>query len=218
MREHDYEPVPGLPERLPRGERILWQGAPAWRSLALRAFHIRKIAIYFGLLIAWQAGWALAEGATAGAAITTASWLALLGAIAVGVATLFAYLYGRTTLYTITNRRLVMRFGLAMPMTINIPFQRIKSAAISAPRNGIGDIPVTLMGADRIAYLHLWPNARPWRLARPEPMLRSVPDAAEVGEILAKALAGTLTQPKPQLALVPDEKTPDDPPRLAAAG
>jgi len=32
--EYEYEPVPGLPQRLPQGERILWQGAPDWQTLA----------------------------------------------------------------------------------------------------------------------------------------------------------------------------------------
>ncbi len=31
--EHEFEPIPGLPERLPAGERMLWQGRP-WRALA----------------------------------------------------------------------------------------------------------------------------------------------------------------------------------------
>jgi hypothetical protein len=30
----------------------------------------------------------------------------------------------------------------------------------------------------RIAYLHLWPHARPWQLKRPQPLLRALPDAA----------------------------------------
>jgi len=55
--------------------------------------------------------------------------------------------------------------------------------------DGTGDIPLTMIGADRIAYLNLWPHARPWRIARPEPMLRAIPDAARVGEILSGALA-----------------------------
>ena len=44
----------GLPERLPEGETLLWQGRPSWRQLALRAFHVREIAIYFALLLAWR--------------------------------------------------------------------------------------------------------------------------------------------------------------------
>ena len=37
MSEFDTEPVPGLPEQLPEGERLRWQGAPKWAALAVRA-------------------------------------------------------------------------------------------------------------------------------------------------------------------------------------
>jgi hypothetical protein len=44
-----------------------------------------------------------------------------------------------------------------------------------------------LLPPDRIALLHLWPHARPWRVSRPEPMLRCVPDAAAVARLLTQA-------------------------------
>ncbi len=44
-----------------------------------------------------------------------------------------------------------------------------------------------LAEGDSIAYLHLWPHARPWRAARPEPMLRCVPQAAQVAQLLSQA-------------------------------
>ena len=49
--EHEFEPQHGLPERLPGDERIVWQGAPDPGVLARRAFHLRKLALYFGLLL-----------------------------------------------------------------------------------------------------------------------------------------------------------------------
>ena len=52
-REFELDAEPGLPEPLPHGERILWQGAPAWGSIARRVFHLRKVALYFGVLLAW---------------------------------------------------------------------------------------------------------------------------------------------------------------------
>jgi hypothetical protein len=40
---------------------------------------------------------------------------------------------------------------------------------------------------DKIAYFHLWPHARPWRLANPEPMMRCIPDAKQVATLLTEA-------------------------------
>ncbi|MFN6997976.1 MAG: molybdenum cofactor biosynthesis protein MoaE [Aquincola tertiaricarbonis] len=33
---------------------MLWQGSPQWAALAISAFHVRKVAIYFALILAWQ--------------------------------------------------------------------------------------------------------------------------------------------------------------------
>jgi hypothetical protein len=177
-----------LPEPLPAGEEILWQGRPAWRSLAVRAFHARKIAIYFGILAIWRATSNVADGDTAALAAVPLLWLLLLGGAAAGLLTLMAWLTSRMTLYTVTTRRVVMQFGVALPMTLNIPFRVVGSAALKLYANGTGDIPIAITGNDRMAYLVLWPHARPWRARRAEPMLRAVPDAEDVAEILSRAL------------------------------
>jgi hypothetical protein len=46
---------------------------------------------------------------------------------------------------------------------------------------------LSLTGKDRIALLHLWPHARPWRVTQPEPMLRGVPQAQAVAKLLSDA-------------------------------
>ena len=50
--DFDFEPVRGLPQLLPKGERMLWQGAPRWQDLAVHAFHARKVIWYFAALAA----------------------------------------------------------------------------------------------------------------------------------------------------------------------
>jgi hypothetical protein len=54
-------------------------------------------------------------------------------------------------------------------------------------QNGFGDITLALKGADRIGWVHLWPSVRPWRIAKPEPTLRSVADVQMVAEKLRDA-------------------------------
>jgi hypothetical protein len=87
-----------------------------------------------------------------------------------------------------------MRFGVALPVTFNLPFTQIVSAGITADRSGSGDIALRITPSTRIAYLVLWPHARAWRLKSPEPTLRALPDVASVGEILGKALREALPQ------------------------
>lgn len=188
VREHESEPVRGLPERLPAGERLLWQGSPDWKALARRAFHVRKIALYCGILLAWRVTADLWDGVAAGTMIASVASLLPLALAAVALPTLLAWLFARSTVYTVTSRRVVMRFGVAFPMVLNLPFKVVGDAGLKTYADGTGDLPLALTGRDQIGYLHLWPHARPWRFAPAEPMLRAVPDAARVGAILAEAL------------------------------
>lgn len=193
MNEYESEPVRGLPEHLPEGEAIVWQGAPAWRQLAVRAFHVRKIAAYFVLLAAIHVGLSIADGASLLGAMQGASWLVLLGAAAVALLGLLAWLYGRTTLYTMTNERLVMRFGVAIPMMINIPWEKIDAAGLSRYRGDNGDIVLTLTKGEKIAYWLLWPHAKPWHFAPVQPMLRCLDDVQEAAQCLSRVVGAQQT-------------------------
>ncbi len=195
MNEHDFEPVPGLPANLPAGETLLWQGAPRWASLARTAFHARKLVIYFAVLLIWYVVVAVHDGAAIGQALVSASWFAGLAAIALMLVMILAWATARTTLYTITSRRVVIRCGIALPLTVNIPFRRIASAGVKTHADGTGDLLLTLSPGDHIAWAALWPHVRPWHVAKVQPLLRSVPDAQRAAQILARALAAATAQP-----------------------
>jgi hypothetical protein len=192
--EHEYEPSYGLPELLPAGEHVLWQGSPDWRMLARRAFHVRKLAVYFGLLVALRLAFLIKDQAGAMDMVRGVSWMLVLGGIAIGLMTLMGWLSARAAVYTITDKRVVMRIGIVLTLTFNVPFKCMAGAGLRLDEGGTGDLPLTLAGQDRIAWLHLWPHARPWRLARPEPMLRSVPQAAEVARVLTQAWSASTGQ------------------------
>lgn len=192
MTEHDEEPIPGLPEPLPSGETILWQGAPDWQVLARDAFHWRKVAVYFGILMLWR----VAEGVSAGAGAldiaADAGGLLPFAVASIALLLGLARVSANTSLYTVTNRRVVMRIGVAISMSINIPFTRIETVAVQPLRDGRGNVALALTGqGERIAYLHLWPHARPWRVGRPQPLLRGIADAVAVAETLSRAISAS---------------------------
>jgi hypothetical protein len=188
MSEHDFEPVRGLPGLLPEGETILWQGEPRWFDLATEAFHIRAVAAYFTAMLAWRTVEAVAHGQAASTAILAALSVAPLALAAIALLAGLAWLNSRTTVYTITNKRVVMRFGAAVPKAINIPFGIIESAALKSAADGAGDLALTLKAPNRLALLHIWPHARPWRLATPQPTLRALPNASAAAVVLADAM------------------------------
>ena len=191
--EHEFEAVPGLPEALPAGERILWQGSPDWKLLAAEAFHVRRLTLYFALMIALQAvlSWDSDLGLRANLGPLTLS--ATLAATALGLLALTAWLSASTTMYTLTNKRIVMRIGIVLTLSFNLPLRWIQAAQIrpcgdaGEDAGHHGDIALDLKGDDRIAYLHLWPHARAWNIKKPQPTLRCIANAEQVGAQLHAA-------------------------------
>ena len=179
-----------LPAPLPVGERVLWQGKPSFKGLALRAFHIREVTIYFGLLIVWKLASNWSHGGSLGDAVTSVLWLVAPAVSAIVVLGGLAWLFRRAACYTITSKRVLFQFGVALPMTMNIPLSKISNAALKIHRDGSGDIPLGLSDSKRVSFGLLWPHVRPWRLRAPEPMLRALPDAAIAAAKLSEALTG----------------------------
>ena len=193
MRDHDsdfsFEAMPGLPEQLPRGEQLIWQGSPSWSEVARRVYHVDKIALYFIGIFAWRVTSAGADGVTFLPALHSAAWIVLPAALAVGLFSLLAWGTARTTIYTITSERVVLRFGMALPLTINIPFSKILSADLATRKDGSGDIVLTLIAGERIAYAVLWPHLGTWSFLQPRPAFRCVPDARRLAALLGVALS-----------------------------
>lgn len=184
----DFEPRSGIGGRLPEGETVLWQGAPEWRALARSAFHVVKLALYFAVLAAWVAAGRLSAGAGLGEAIRAGASLAAMGGVAVGILCVLARLYAGGTVYTLTTRRIVIRSGLALPVTFNLPLAQVERADVASGRQGAGSISFALVKPNRVALLAIWPNARPWRFSDPEPTLRCIAAVEDVARLVAGAL------------------------------
>jgi hypothetical protein len=172
---------------LGRDEQVLWQGRPTVGGLARSLFHIRAVMGYFAVLAAWNLASMHADGFRANAAFISALWVAVPAIVAAGVIYAMAWLLAATTHYSITNKRVIMRIGVALPIALSLPLRRICSADVKLNADGSGDIPLAL-GEQKLAYLLIWPHARPWRMKRSQPMMRSVQDAAHVATVLAQAL------------------------------
>jgi hypothetical protein len=179
----------GLPEKLPAGERVLWQGSPKWKTLFRHAFHARAVGIYFGAIIVWGVLVAVHRGMGPSAVALSTVKMIGLSLVPLAMMALYSWALQRSTIYTITSRRVVMSFGLVVPMTFNLPFSRIESAGLKTYVDGSGDLPLKLMPTEKMAYFMVWPHARPWRMARAEPMLRCIPDVGTAAAVLARALS-----------------------------
>jgi Bacterial PH domain len=160
--EHEFEAEPGLPQALPRDETVLWRGSPLARVMAREAMHTRILSIYFAVLLAWRGATVLSNGGNAADAALAILWLLPLAVLAIGALTVMGWLIARTTVYTVTDKRVVMRIGVVLSITFNLPFSQIESAALRLNADGTGDLTLALNDTANIAYVHLWPHARPW--------------------------------------------------------
>ncbi len=205
--EHDFEPIRGLPGDLPSGETVLWQGEPDWVLMARRVFRVDWVAAYFVLLMMWRVVEGTANGQDFATALLAAVWVAPIGMVGLGLLVGLAYLNSRTTVYTLTNRRLVMRFGAAMTKAINIPYKIIESAAVNQLADGSGDVALQLMKPNKISIVLLWPHARPGFIVQPQPSLRCLRDATKPAAVLAEALRLAHEQTHATTARVGDVST-----------
>ncbi|MBI1170417.1 PH domain-containing protein [bacterium] len=187
------EPVPGLPERPPVGEELLWQGHPAAFALARDAFKITWIAGYFVVLAIWRAS----VVATSPAEVLAVMLPYLgIGLVACLILYAMAAVQARSTVYTVTTARVAMRIGAALTVTLNLPFLQIANASLATKSNGTGTIALETLGDTRISYLVCWPHVRPWHLSRTQPALRCIPDAARVARLIAEAAEVRLNEPR----------------------
>lgn len=196
-----------IPDFPPEGERVLWTGAPDPRGLARHAFHVRKVAVYFCLLLAWRA-WAVR-----GHADPLAGWLegavplAALGAVAIGTLWLVARLTARATTYAVTDRRVVLRIGVALPKVVNLPLEELTGAADRRYRDGTGDVAfLPAEGAAGVPFMILWPHARAWRFSPAQPAMRALPDADAAVTVLREALGRTVHAGSRDAAAAPPDR------------
>lgn len=181
------EPARGLPALLPRGEFMVWQGAPNWRVFANQVFHTRLIGAFLMLAAAIRIGATVAGGGTLGTGLGEASVILAFGLAGLSILWLMAWLVQRTTVYTITNKRVLLRIGVALQKTFNIPFAVMESAGLKEHGNDTGTISISLKPGTSLAYLILWPHARPWKMAQTQPSLRGIDNAQDVARTLSNA-------------------------------
>lgn len=162
-------------------ETVLWKGRPDTRLLARSAFHTRKAGLYMGALMVT----ALLLDRPQAAIV-----VAVLGTILCALLYLLAWASARSTLYILTDSRLIMRIGVAIETRVNIPLKQINAASLALHgKDGHGDIALAVAGERLLGTLLLWPHVRPWRYAMPQPMLRAVPDAARLARMIAEQRA-----------------------------
>ncbi len=213
--EHEFEPVRGLPQVLPRGEHIVWQGQPDFASLAKGSFHAWKLAAYFAVMLVIRAGFQYSDGVAVAEITSSAAGLIMLSSVAIVLMLLYSARAASSSIFTITNKRIVIRTGVAVSVTVNLPFKLVEAADLRLRKDGSGDIALGIDRRERVSYILLWPMVKPFRWLSVRPVLRGIKDAESVAAVLATALSEyainaeqQVEEPKPTVK--PEPMTFDD--------
>jgi hypothetical protein len=183
----ELEDIPGLPGKLPAGEFVMWQGRPEWKALAFNTFKLPWVGAWLLAFVGLRVVSGLQRGEGAEALVAGGLTFAL-SAAGIGILALLAWGYSRATVYTITSRRVVLRIGVAIPLTINLPFKKLAAADLRTRSLGTGDVVLTLAKGERLAWLYLWPHVKALSFSAPSPSLLSVKEPSRVADTLREAV------------------------------
>ena len=183
----DLRHVHGVDEPLPADEAILWQVGPDWRQVAFRSLALKPILLWLGALGIVRLGYLMLDGAHVQTMAAAVAWLVVCALAVSALLGLYAWGVGKTTRYYLTNRRIIIRCGVALDKTINVPLSKVESAGIQETGNNQGNIALTLEPDSKIGYLVLWPHVRAARGARAEPVLLAVSGVDRLARTLTDA-------------------------------
>ena len=180
---HEFEPTFGFPESVPTSEKVIWQGRPCPLLIARRIFFLPHLVFYFFMMSFLSLLFQIDILTTKDLLIDFLSNM-LLGSVAIFLLLAISYLVSSTTVYSITDKRLVMRIGIVLNLSLNIPLNKIHLAESRAYADKSGDISLELTPGNKIAYLHLWPHCRPWFFSAPRPRLSCLKEVDMVAMLL----------------------------------
>jgi Bacterial PH domain len=186
--EHEIEPVPGLPGRLPDGEYIVWQGQPDFKTVMTRLLRARWIAAYFAIAALWSLAVGINSSEGAWQLLGRVTFIAVAGLILFGLMALYARAVAKTSLYTLTNQRVVMRVGIAISASFNLPFKQIAGADFRAGNDGSGDVALALKSGHGLSGSVFFPHQRGGLWRKLSPQMICLADAKAVAEKLAQQL------------------------------
>jgi hypothetical protein len=186
--EHEIEPVPGLPGRLPDGEFIVWQGQPELKTVMTRLLRARWFAVYFAIAALWSVAVGINNSESAWALLGRMTFIAVAAAIMFGLMFLYARAVAKTSLYTLTNRRVVMRVGIAISASFNLPFKQIVGADFRVGNDGSGDVALTLKAGHGLSGSVFFPHQRGGLWRKLSPQMICLNEAKTVAEKLATQL------------------------------
>ena len=168
---------------IPKGERVCWTGKPNWISFGFHAFGIKYILIYF-IVSAFYAISQIELVFSFKAFIGEYISFVVSGMIASLILFMLSYFSAQHTYYVITEKRLVIRTGIALVFLLNVPLKNVISIDKQSLFYGYGNLSFKPQSKKRIPYFSCWPSVRRGSFLNPVPTFRSIANIEQIGKIV----------------------------------
>ena len=188
-----FETPKNILDVIPDGESILWKGRPSLWGFSWNLFGLKWITLYLSMLsIVSVARFFASDFYTAFYVDFLPFFLSGIFAsiILIGLAATQTY----STVYIITENRVIIKTGAALSFLISMPFKKIKEVNLQKRGASIGTISFELLSEKRVPYISCWPSVRPWKFKRTQPAFSCIGSVDEVATILRKtAMTGNIS-------------------------
>ena len=188
-----FEAPKNILDAIPNGESILWKGRPSLWGFSWNLFGLKWITLYLSMLsIVSVARFFASDFYTAFYVDFLPFFLSGIFAsiILIGLAATQTY----STVYIITENRVIIKTGAALSFLISMPFKKIKEVNLQKRGASIGTISFELLSEKRVPYISCWPSVRPWKFKRTQPAFSCIGSVDEVATILRKtAMRGNIS-------------------------
>ena len=188
-----FEAPKNILDAIPNGESILWKGRPSLWGFSWNLFGLKWITLYLSMLSIVSVARIFASD------FYTAFYVDFLpfflsgifaSIILIGLAATQTY----STVYIITENRVIIKTGAALSFLISMPFKKIKEVNLQKRGVSIGTISFELLSEKRVPYISCWPSVRPWKFKRTQPAFSCIGSVDEVATILRKtAMTGNIS-------------------------
>jgi hypothetical protein len=170
---------------IPLEEKIYWTGKPNWKSFGYHAFGIKYFLIYFFVCALYAVSQIESSFSFERLLINYTPYL-VSGTLAAMIIFLLAYFSARHTCYVITEKRIVIRTGVALVFLLNMPFKNILSIDMKVLAQGRGNLTFKVRSKKRIPFFSCWPSVKAGVFLEPVPAFRSIMDIEKVGQTISE--------------------------------
>ena len=194
-----FEVHKNILDAIPEGESILWKGKPSFWGFSWYFFGLKLLAFYLIILsVVFAARLTVTDFFTA--FVVDFLPFLLSGILTSCILMALAKIQSQSSVYIITENRVIIKSGAALSFLISMPFKKIKAVNLQKRKGSLGTISFELNSGKRVPYISCWPSVRPWRFKNTEPAFSCIENVDEVATILRKSvMAGRVSLQAPTI-------------------